>query len=78
MSGNRLEIFHVFGILIVWTINIPIFLFRLIMALVKHTRMPPIRTLFYVPKVLDDWLIVIGLSAFFLAFILSGIHLHAS
>ena len=72
--GNPVEAFHVFGILIIWIINVPIYLFRLAVALFGHSQIPPIRTLFYVPKMLDQWLIVIGLTAFFLAFALSGIH----
>jgi len=74
--GNRGEIFVVMGILVVWVINIPIYIYRLFMALIGRSHFPPIRTLFYVPKIVDQWLAPIGISLCILFAIVIQIQYH--
>jgi hypothetical protein len=67
-----LYLFEIIGIFIVWIINIPVYLFRLIMALIRRNPVPPVRSLFYVPKSFDQWLVVIGIVTMVIPIILEG------
>ena len=67
--------FTVFGILTIWIFNIPIYLFRLGRALLYRDMLPPVRTLFYVPKFLDSKIIlpVLGITAIILFFYIDSL-----
>lgn len=68
MRANPIQALTIFGIAVIWLLNLPVFLFRLLKALFRGRKLPPVITIFYIPKVNDNWLAVIGLVAILLTF----------
>ena len=65
-------LFRVIGIIIVWIVNLPIYLYLLLKAKTKGEPLPPPRRIFFIPPSVDEWVSVIGLCAFIL-FIILGV-----
>jgi len=70
--ANPVNVLIIFGIAAVWLFNLPIFLFRLVTALINKSKKPSVRTIFYIPKFIDKWLWLIGFVTIFLALYLTA------
>ena len=65
--ANPINVLIMFGIVVVWLVDLPIFLFRLLKALNHKNKLPSVRALFFIPKFIDKWLALVGFVAIFLA-----------
>ena len=61
MILNLRYVLRTIGILIIWIVNLPIYLYRLLKAKFNGDPLPPFRSIFVIPQAVDRWLSVIGI-----------------